>query len=214
MAVGDDPHAVYRNTQARMFRADWMEAFSKVHPIVPALVFVPVVLLFLHRAVTVGDRTLLLPGLALGAVLWTLVEYTLHRVFFHITPRGPISQLIYFNLHGVHHQYPDDDRRLVMVPAVSLPLAWLFHTLFVAVLPGGLVDAAFAALVAGYLVYDYSHWAVHHVRIPSAPWLGPWARVLSAQRKRHMKHHFGDPTRGFGVSTGLWDHIFRTVDPN
>ena len=40
MELSDD--ATYRNTIARMFRSSFIEAFSKVHPIVPALLFVPV----------------------------------------------------------------------------------------------------------------------------------------------------------------------------
>lgn len=195
-----------------MFRSDFLETFTKVHPIVPALLYVPVVLWAASRGFRMSGASALVGGLGLGGALWTLAEYVLHRFLFHIEPRGPVSRLIYFNLHGVHHEYPDDELRLVMVPAVSLPLAWLFFELFSAVLPGGLGQSAYGGFVAGYLVYDYSHWAVHHARAARVTWLGPWAAILASQRKRHLKHHFGDSSRGYGVSTGLWDHVFRTVD--
>jgi sterol desaturase/sphingolipid hydroxylase (fatty acid hydroxylase superfamily) len=29
-------------------------------------------------------------------------------------------------------------------------------------------------------------------------------------RERHMRHHFQDDTRGFGISAPYWDEVFRT----
>ena len=29
-------------------------------------------------------------------------------------------------------------------------------------------------------------------------------------RELHMRHHFQDHTRGFGVSAPFWDYVFRT----
>jgi dihydroceramide fatty acyl 2-hydroxylase len=66
--------------------------------------------------------------------------------------------------------------------------------------------------VLGYLGYDYIHFAVHHVRPPRAAWLAPVARWFKASRRRHLRHHFDDHARGFGVSTSLWDHVFGTHD--
>ena len=42
-----------------------------------------------------------------------------------------------------------------------------------------------------------------------------WARVLQqkiwlAIKNHHMKHHYQDPAKGFGVSTPLWDIIVGT----
>ena len=42
-------------------------------------------------------------------------------------------------------------------------------------------------------------------------WLAPVARWFKAARRRHLVHHFDDHARGYGVSTGLWDHVFGTV---
>jgi dihydroceramide fatty acyl 2-hydroxylase len=29
-------------------------------------------------------------------------------------------------------------------------------------------------------------------------------------RERHMRHHFQDETRGFGISAPYWDEVFGT----
>lgn len=47
----------------------------------------------------------------LGNVIWTLLEYTLHRFLFHIDawlPDHPVFLTIHFLLHGVHHYLPMD----------------------------------------------------------------------------------------------------------
>jgi dihydroceramide fatty acyl 2-hydroxylase len=46
------------------------------------------------------------------------------------------------------------------------------------------------------------HYYIHHFRAR-----GPLGRML---RERHMRHHFQDDTRGFGISAPYWDEIFRT----
>ena len=208
-----DDHTVYRNTIARMFRSGFLEAFTKVHPVVPGLLFVPVVLWTFWMSVQSLGPVLTVTALAGGALFWTFTEYVLHRWLFHIEPKGLLSTLTYVYLHGIHHHYPDDHYRLVMVPIVSVPLAIGFWFLFGAVLPGAWVPGAFAGFAGGYLAYDYGHWATHHIKIPRSAWAKPIAAALKEQRKRHLTHHFGDHTKGYGVSTALWDHVFGTVDP-
>jgi len=46
------------------------------------------------------------------------------------------------------------------------------------------------------------HYAVHHHR--------PHTRVGRRLRELHMRHHFQDDERGFGVSAPYWDHVFGT----
>ena len=57
--------------------------------------------------------------------------------------------------------------------------------------------------MTGYLVYDMTHYYLHHF----SP-RGPLGRML---RELHMRHHFQDETRGFGISAPYWDAIFRTL---
>ena len=105
-------------------------------------------------------------------------------------------------MHGVHHDYPNDSKRLVLPPSVSIPLAVLFYFLFNALLGPALAAPFYAGFVTGYLVYDMIHYAVHHADIKSK-----WFIEL---KTHHLKHHFKDPDKGYGVSSKIWDKIVGT----
>jgi dihydroceramide fatty acyl 2-hydroxylase len=62
-----------------------------------------------------------------------------------------------------------------------------------------------AGTVGGYLLYEALHVRMH------SPVAG--GRVLRALRKHHFYHHFGDDSRCFGVTTPVWDVVFRTEFP-
>jgi dihydroceramide fatty acyl 2-hydroxylase len=91
--------------------------------------------------------------------------------------------------------------RLVMPPSVSVPLALLFYGLFVLVV-GTAAPALAAGFLAGYLLYDMMHYHVHH-HVPQT-------RLGKRMRELHMRHHFQDDTRGYGVSAPWWDWVFGT----
>jgi len=47
----------------------------------------------------------------LGNVIWTILEYGLHRFLFHVDyylPDKPVFLTAHFLLHGVHHYLPMD----------------------------------------------------------------------------------------------------------
>jgi dihydroceramide fatty acyl 2-hydroxylase len=170
---------------------------------VPLLLFGPVIALLLGLGVDrLGPlRTL---GFALaGYVFWTLVEYWMHRVVFHFEPEDGIGARLHWMIHGVHHDHPNDPLRLVMPPSVSVPLALLFYGLFVLVLGPDRATAFGGGFMGGYLLYDMIHYHVHH-HVPRT-------RLGRTLRELHMRHHFQDDERGFGISAPYWDHVFRTV---
>jgi sterol desaturase/sphingolipid hydroxylase (fatty acid hydroxylase superfamily) len=143
------------------------------------------------------------PTFIAGMLAWTVAEYFLHRYVFHWTNGTAWGKRIHFLLHGVHHDYPSDRDRLVMPLLTSVPLAVIFYTLFVVVLGRAIAEPAFAGFVVGYLFYDGTHFFVHHF-VPK----GRWGKFL---RRHHMTHHFADHDGGFGVSSPLWDLVFRTM---
>ncbi len=110
-----------KNESVRMFESDFMEFFSHVHPATPIVIYLPLMSYMLYlaavpRAVPLG----IVAGLfAAGIVIWSLVEYTMHRWIFHYQPKSKWGQFLHFMLHGVHHDYPNDASRLVMPPVVS-----------------------------------------------------------------------------------------------
>jgi dihydroceramide fatty acyl 2-hydroxylase len=188
-----------------MFQSDLLERFSRVHPTAPFLFWVPVVLFVLGRSVARGDLGPIgISGTFLaGALGWSFAEYVLHRWVFHWQEASPRGRRIHFLLHGVHHDYPDDKWRLVMPLGVSIPLGVVFYALYRLTIGVRFGEPFFAGFVAGYLAYDGIHYAIHHFGMRTR-----FGRVL---KKHHMVHHHVDLAGGFGVSSRLWDYVFRTM---
>lgn len=190
----------------RMFDSDFLEKFSRIHPATPFVVWGPVVVFAVYRSAARGDlRGPAIAGVFFaGLVAWTLAEYVLHRYVFHWYKDTPFGRRTHFLLHGVHHDFPNDKDRLVMPLLTSAPLAVIFYTLFYVVFGGArLADPFFGGFALGYLFYDGTHYAVHHFKQTS--------RVGKFLKRHHMLHHHADHDGGFGVSSPLWDFVFRTM---
>ena len=193
-----------KDETVRMFDNNFLEACSKVHFTVPLYVYIPVILVFLYRGIFLFniDFMKLISLIVLGIIVWSLAEYVLHRFVFHYVPDSKLGQRIHFIFHGVHHDYPSDSRRLVMPPSASLPLAVIFYLLFYIIVGRIYVAPFMAGFLTGYLCYDMTHYAVHHFNMHNKFWL--------AIKNHHMKHHYQDPSKGFGVSSPVWDKIIGT----
>jgi sterol desaturase/sphingolipid hydroxylase (fatty acid hydroxylase superfamily) len=138
-----------------------------------------------------------LAAVGCGLVLWTLLEYFLHRIALH-----RIAYLV--PLHGLHHAAP--------LAYVGTP-TWLS----VGLLGAGLFAPAWAlcglsiatgvtvGVMAGYVYYGLVHHLIHHRRE-----LAP-AGLLHGLRAWHMRHHYSPQQGNFGVTTGIWDRVFGTV---
>jgi dihydroceramide fatty acyl 2-hydroxylase len=172
-----------------MFESRTLDALSRVHPAIPVVLFVPAILTVLALAVA-------------GYALWTLFEYWLHRIVFHFEPADGLGARLHWIIHGVHHDHPNDPLRLVMPPAVSVPLGLVVFGLLYLIFGSRYSPALGAGFFTGYVIYDMMHYYLHHFR--------PRGRLGRMLRERHMRHHFQDDTRGFGISAPYWDEIFRT----
>ena len=192
----------YLKASPPMFQSGLLDRLTRVHPAVPVLIFLPaIVALFATGAARLGALTAL--GLALGGyAVWTLTEYWLHRVVFHFEPDHGLGARLHWMIHGVHHDHPNDPMRLVMPPSASVPLAIGFLAVFYLTLGPDAAPAFGAGFLIGYLAYDMIHYHVHHHR--------PKTRMGRKLRELHMRHHFQDEERGFGVSAPWWDLVFRT----
>lgn len=194
------------NTQdsVRMFKSDFLESLSKVHWSVPLIVWVPVI--FYSGWLSIFTFSISISNFIIyfiaGVFFWTFAEYFLHRFVFHWTPKGKWGERIHFIFHGVHHDYPNDAKRLVMPPSLGIPLAAFFYFSFELVLGRQGALAFFPGFMVGYLFYDLTHFALHHVNFKSNFW--------KKLKQHHMTHHYNDSTRGFGVSSALWDKIIGT----
>jgi 4-hydroxysphinganine ceramide fatty acyl 2-hydroxylase len=187
----------------RMFKSDFLEKFSYVHPIVPFVIFIPVILFcgfasFYYYNVTIlqfAEMSLL------GLFFWTIVEYTLHRFVFHPPMTNAFFRKLYFYSHGIHHEAMNDATRLVMPPSVSVPLAIGIYFASRAVL-GNLGLPFFTAFVTGYAIYDFLHFATHFFVFDN--------KIFKILKKKHMVHHHKDHHANYGFTSPLWDYVFGT----
>jgi sterol desaturase/sphingolipid hydroxylase (fatty acid hydroxylase superfamily) len=188
----------------RLFKNDFFEWFSHIHPLTPLVFWGPIASWFIWRGYS-HDGLSLLAVLTLGAgglLTWSLAEYVLHRFVFHFKPTTPAGERWVFIMHGIHHADPMDPTRLVMAPLVAFLLAAIFYPIFWAVLGAELVSPFFGFFIVGYLCYDYTHYAVHHFTQRTS-----WGKSL---KQNHMLHHYVNHDLRWGVSTPLWDYVFGT----
>ncbi|KDQ60181.1 hypothetical protein JAAARDRAFT_32561 [Jaapia argillacea MUCL 33604] len=216
---------------ARMFGPDYLEVFSKttwyVIPVVwlpiaanlffrslfqfagplPAFTANPVLPLSSLDSVPTDAWVKTLSCFFLGNIIWTILEYTLHRFLFHVDyylPDHPICLTLHFTLHGIHHYLPMDRLRLVMPPALfaalSLPFTRLAHVLFPPAVANGIIAGSYTF----YVLYDCMHYALHHSRLPA---------YMKEMKKYHLAHHYKNFELGFGVTSKIWDYVFNTILP-
>ncbi len=187
--------------KGRQFRNDVLESMSHCHGLVPLFVYGPVVLFALYWLFA---ETAIAPlagvgYVAAGVTFWTFFEYWMHREVFHFRR---LPKLHYF-IHGIHHEYPNDKGRLVMPPGASLFIAIPMWFAMQAIFGTDVAVGLYAGFVGGYLWYDETHFWTHVDK--------PRTRLGRLLRSHHMKHHFATPDQRFGVSTPLWDWVFRTL---
>lgn len=140
-----------------------------------------------------------------GLFFWTFGEYMLHRYLFHfehILPDYKIAFFLHFIIHGIHHMIPMDPDRLVFPPALGIIMYFVLSTLFKALFGTVMGPLLFAGFGAGYICYDVFHYYVHHGK----PALGHFKEMKSY----HTKHHYVDGDKGYGITSKIWDKVFKT----
>lgn len=198
----------------RIFENPFLERLTHVHPITPLLLWAPIVVALAYRGVAVHGLSLLSSGLWIvgGVLVWTFAEYQLHRRVFHFNATTPLQKRLQFLIHGLHHEDPNDPTRLVMPPVAGIVLALFLYCfflgLFTLLIPGSalsVIDPFFSGFLIGYLLYDYTHYWIHHFAPRSA-----WGRAI---KRHHMDHHFVHQNARWGVSSPLWDILLGTLPP-
>ena len=84
---------------------------------------------------------------------------------------------------------PFDSKRLVFPPIGAAFLAFLFYFPFTKSLPGGYGLAMFAGGLLGYVLYDLTHYYLHHGTPPRGSY-------LHSLKYYHVLHHFDDHSTG------------------
>jgi sterol desaturase/sphingolipid hydroxylase (fatty acid hydroxylase superfamily) len=199
-ALGPEPRPDPKASSPRFFHRPLAERLTRAGWTTPYLLYAAPLAACLVLGTLSFDPVLLVILVAAGALLWSFVEYWLHRLFFHLPPTTPARQVTSYIVHRHHHGAPNDRTRLVATPLQSGGLVLLLLGLLG--LAGPPRWPLLAGVLLGYLLYEHAHLSAHHRR--------PRTALGRAQRRHHLRHHFGDPRRNFGISSPLWDLVFRT----
>ncbi|KAJ4975569.1 hypothetical protein NE237_000675 [Protea cynaroides] len=191
----------------RFFASDFWEFLTKTEWWVIPLIWLPVVFWAIFKSIRMGLTFLEVSLLvAIGVLVWTLLEYTLHRFLFHIETKSYWGNTIHYLLHGCHHKHPMDGLRLVFPPAATAILTVPFWQLLRLFTTPSSTPALFGGGMLGYVMYDVTHYYLHHGR--------PSTEVPRKLKKYHMNHHFRIQDKGFGITSSLWDRVFGTLPPS
>ena len=131
-----------------------------------------------------------------GWLIWTFVEYVLHRFWNHSKTASKNSPLMKSHQH--HHTHPSE---------IHVTHAQRFYMILIGVL-----------LIFLSLLFDY------YLNFLAGFWLGicwflfvhyflhqPWSRKIFPELvSYHILHHCKQPDRCFGISMTLWDKVFNT----
>lgn len=134
-----------------------------------------------------------------GLVLWTFLEYVLHRFAFHERKLGKRAA----REHLRHHAKPDYFATWMHKLTLAVPILGALGG-------GGYLLAGVGGLglvfgtVCGWQMYEVIHRGTH-VRAPFGRY-GEWARA------HHLHHHFQSPKMNHGVTTPVWDWVFGTLE--
>src|SRR5262249_34385322 len=143
-----------------------------------------------------------------GVLLWTLLEYALHRFVFHIQipVRDPRLREIINASHLAHHASPRDPGRVLVRPSYGLVVSSIVYAVLYALTRSLFsTTALIAGIWAGFLYYEAVHYRVHFSLAASA--------FIAHQRRTHFYHHFTNNKLCFGVTSPLWDYVFGTTGP-
>ena len=190
-----------------LFKNKILERLTHTHISLPLIIFFSIAAVLIYfgifeKGFAVPKMIFLFLG---GLFFFTLVEYLMHRYLYHIPATTEQRKKISYTMHGVHHDYPKDKSRLAMPPVLSLLIASILFIIYRAVL-GDLVFGFLAGFLVGYAGYLAIHYSVHALKVPN--------NFLKVLWHHHAIHHYREDDRAFGVSSPLWDHIFKTMPRN
>ncbi|KAK9767157.1 fatty acid alpha-hydroxylase [Basidiobolus ranarum] len=183
-----------------------LEMLTRTPWYVIPIIWFPISMYFFSRSIQIVAIEWTITCFFSGILLWTLLEYCIHRFLFHLDdslPNHPKVFIIHFLLHGVHHYLPMDRLRLVMPPVLSFSLAAPLLRLGYFLFNTGTAEGVISGTLFGYMCYDLVHYHLHHAR--------PLLDYLRQMKTFHLDHHYKDYEENYGITTILWDAVFHTL---
>lgn len=201
--------AAKQNKNVALFENSFLEPLTKAPLYVSASIYISIIFGLLAIAYQTNVVDTLWGGalIFIGAILfWTLFEYFAHRYFFHVDeyfPNSKFAAKVAYTFHGIHHDYPQDEQRIVMPPVPGLMIIAIVYVSFLLTI-GSYVYIFMPGFLTGYLLYTRVHYLTHRPPVP---------KYLKKQYRHHAMHHYKYPEKAFGVSTSFWDRVFNTMPP-
>ena len=188
----------------KLFNNPILEKLTHTHISFPLIIFFVIATALIYYGII--EKGFEVPLMVLlffaGFFFFTFIEYIAHRYLYHIPATTERRKKVSYTMHGVHHDYPKDKSRLAMPPVLSLVIATVFFILYRAIL-GDYAFGFLAGFLIGYATYLAVHYSVHAFNVPN--------NFLKHLWYHHSIHHYREPDRAFGVSSPLWDVVFRTM---
>ena len=188
----------------KLFQNPILESLSRTHISVPLVIFFLYSsgLLYWSITHTALSAVTTIGMFFLGMLAFTWVEYNVHRYLFHMSPSTEKKAEMQYTMHGVHHEFPKDKTRLAMPPILSITLSTALLLVF-RMLMGDFVFSFLPGFLAGYAAYLSVHYMVHSFQPPR--------NFLKMLWVNHSVHHYKNGEVVFGVSSPLWDYVYRTM---
>lgn len=133
-----------------------------------------------------------------GIIMWTFLEYVLHRFLGHVHK----GKNFFKTEHLLHHSKAN-----YFAPVFKKIIAALMVAVILFLLLNFIVETINAltfviGLIGMYAAYENTHYRYHS----SDPLIPPFIIL----RKHHFYHHFHNPKVNHGVTTRFWDRVFGT----
>lgn len=195
------------HSKGRLFKNPVLEMLSRTSPAITLIAYTPIIIFSIYLSIfyfnfQAGYLVILFMT---GLLSWTLLEYLMHRFFFHFITDHKIVQRFHYIIHGVHHNYPKDDGRLFMPPLPGYIIATIMFLCLYLILQTHSIPF-FGGFLTGYMAYVFVHYAIHKYKKPKH-------KLGKLIWDHHNLHHFKYPDKAFGVSSPLWDYVFGTMPP-
>jgi sterol desaturase/sphingolipid hydroxylase (fatty acid hydroxylase superfamily) len=163
----------------------------------------------IFAAVTTAAPLRALAAFGVGALLFPIAWYVVHRFVLHGSwmYKSKFLAGLWKRIHYDHHRFPNDLSVLFGGLHTTLPTILLLAGPL-----GYLVDgyAGGAAAIAGTLVMtaftEFMHAGEHLAFEPKSQF---WKDI----KKRHLAHHFHNENGNFGIAEFFWDKAFGTFYP-
>lgn len=173
-------HKTRVDTPVRFFEPDWMENLTFCPWWTVPLYWAPIVSWLLWTSPLTNTETMAL--WVMGILCWPLLEYALHRYFFHMKTETYWANTCHFLFHGNHHLCPQDTMRLVFPPLPATFLAVVIGGTICTLLGDAIALRFVAGLLTGCVMYDMVHFTLHKTNTS-------WSKYLQQLKIHHMAHH-------------------------